>query len=431
MSELKEFTKILIFKNTEETRSLFGDPSIPTPEIVSRGKEFKDTYPPENILTNSGWNTDTGNSAILKRNLLHAIGVEESNIDGFNNSPESSGTAIISGDKLYITGTQYTITTTYAEPSTPLAVGDYIFWGEDPNNLGLGGKIKKVYTGSDPEFLTGALYQFEKNIVVPFDESTLTANIQGATSDGTTIEYFTGSLSIPFAAGTQVTITGLTPPGYNITGTIDSSAPGSFTILNTLDEVEATGPGIATTTGTFPIPQDIYYYRNSWNGKGLKTDINDGFYILIGVERDSTNTRSVYPCLDPTSNGTSDDKIVNKNTGFAFNDLLRVKRISNRFKSDETTQDEEELIPCSIKRTNTFYYNRSANSSQLPNSFFTNNQQAPYWIAYFVNPYAEAPTKLDKNTTYVIEISERLPSVTSIPTANNTQLYTWATTGFI
>lgn len=429
MSELKEFTKILIFKNTEETRSLFGDPSIPTPEIVSRGKEFKDTYPPENILTNSGWNADTGNSAILKRNLLHAMGVEESNIDGFNNSPESSGTAIIYGDKLYVTGTEYAVTTTYSEPSTPLAVGDYIFWGEDPNNLGLGGKIKKVYTGADPEFLTGALYQFEKNIVVAFDESALTATVTDATSDGTTIEYTAAGHS--FVAGTEVTIAGLTPSGYNITGIIDSVAPGSFTILNTLDEVASTGTGTATSTDTFPIPQDIYYYRNSWNGKGLKTDINEGFYILIGVERDITNTRSVYPCLDPTSNGTSDDKIVNKNTGFAFNDLLRVKRISNRFKSDETTQDEEELIPCSIKRTNTFYYNRSANSSQLPNSFFTNNQQAPYWIAYFVNPYSEDPTKLDKNTTYVIEISERLPSVTSIPAANNTQLYTWASTGFI
>jgi hypothetical protein len=131
-------------------------------------KEFNGSYPPADILTNTSWNADSGTSAVLKRNLLHSIGVEESSIDGFNNAPVSSGTAIIVDDKLYVGGGSpsawiYNEETTFASPSTPLAVGDYIFWGEDPNNLALGGKIKTVYT-SGADYDNGARYQFEKNI---------------------------------------------------------------------------------------------------------------------------------------------------------------------------------------------------------------------------------------------------------------------------
>ncbi len=428
MSELKEFTKILIFKNTEETRSYFGEP-YGVDNIVANGKEFNATYPPENILGSSSWNADSGDSAVLKRNLLHAMGVEESNEDGFGNLPESSGTGIIVNDKFYIGGELYPVTTTYAEPSLPLAVNDYIFYGEDPNNLKIGGKITKVYTAEDVEYADGARYQFFKNIAIPFDEAPLTATITDAESTGTVL-LFTTSVNHSFTQGSQVIVTNV-GTGYNGTLTIASVTSNTFSVTSTAELDPFTGTGTATSVTTVPVPQDIYYYRNSWNGKGINTDITEGFFILVGVELDTAGTRSIYPWLDPATNGTSSDKIVDKNTGFAFTDLLRVKRISSRFKSDQSSQDEEEIIPCSIARTNTFYYNRSPNSTQRLNSFFTNNQQAPYWVSYFVNPYAGAPTRLDKNTTYVIEISERLPSVVSVPVANNTQLYSWATKGSI
>jgi len=359
MAELREFSKILIFKNTEETRFYFGTPDRTPTQVANSGvvgyKEFNGSYPPADILTNAFWNADTGQSAVLSRNLLHAIGVEESTSATFNRAPQSLGTAIIVGDKLYVGGGSptawtYNEETTFASPSPVLVVGDFIFWGEDPNNLKLGGKIKTVYAVGSAEYTLGARYQFEKPVTVNFP-----TNVGGA---------------------------------YNLE----------------------------------PTPQNIYYYRKTWNGKGLKTDVTEGFYVLIGVELEN-NQRAVYPWLDPNAVGTSDNKIVNGQ--YAFTDLIRVKRISNRFKSDETTQDSEQLVPCSIKRTNWF------TNGGISNSLYQNTNQTPFWIAYFVNPYAETASILDKNTTYIIEVSERLPALIKPPQANDTTLYSYAIQGVI
>lgn len=359
MAELREFSKILIFKNTEETRTYFGTPDRTPSQVADSGivgyKEFNASYPPSNILTNSAWNADSGVSAVLKRNLLHSIGVEESTLDGFNNAPESSGTAIIVDDKLYVGGGSptawtYDEETSFVSPSPALAVGDFIFWGEDPNNLALGGKIKTVYAVGDSEYTLGARYQFEKSIVVDFP----------------------------------------------------THSSGTYSGL--------------------PIPQDIYYYRKTWNGKGLKTDITEGFYVLIGVEI-AAGLRAIYPWLDPNATGNSDTKIVDGQ--YAFTDLIRVKRISNRFKSDETTEDSEQLIPCSIQRTNWF------TNGNLPNTLYKNTDQVPFWLAYFVNPYAGTGTILDKNTTYVVEVSERLPALVKGPQVNDLSLYSYAIQGII
>jgi hypothetical protein len=361
MADLREFSKILIFKNTEETRFYFGTPGRTPSETAFPGvfgyKEFNGSYPPADILTNTSWNADTGQFAVLSRNLLHSIGVEENNSLGFNIAPDSSGTAIIVGDKLYVGGGSpsawtYDEETTFQSnsPSPALAIGDYIFWGEDPNNLKLGGKIKTIYAVGSAEYTNGARYQFEKSMDVAFPNNT---------------------------SGTYVGL---------------------------------------------PAPQDIYYYRKTWNGKGLKTDITEGFFVLIGVELEN-NQRAVYPWLDPNGTGTSDTKIVNGQ--YAFTDLIRVKRISNRFKSDETTEDAEELIPCSIQRTNWFTYGNG------PNTLYKNTDQVPFWLAYFVNPYAGTPSILDKNTTYVIEVNERLPALIKSPQANDATLYNYAIQGVI
>ena len=358
MADLREFSKILIFKNTEETRFYFGTPGRTPSEVGNFGvpgfKQFNGSYPPADILTNAAWNADTGQAAVLSRNLLHAIGVEESTSATFNRAPQSLGTSIIIGDKLYVGGGSpsawtYNEETSFVSASPALAVGDYIFWGEDPNNLKLGGKIKTIYT-SGADYNNGARYQFEKNVTVAFPT--------------------------------------------NVGGTYDGQ----------------------------PIPQDTYYYRKIWNGKGLKTDITEGFFVLIGVELEN-NQRSVYPWLDPNSVGNSDTKIVDGQ--YAYTDLIRVKRISNRFKSDETTQDTEELIPCSIQRTNWFAPGNG------PGVVYTNTNQTPFWLAYFVNPYAGTSSILDKNTTYIIEVSERLPALVKSPQANDATLYNYAIQGVI
>ena len=105
MADLREFSKILIFKNTEETRFYFGTPDRTPTQVANSGvvgyKEFNGSFPPADILNSPFWNADTGQSAVLSRNLLHSIGVEESSSVGFNRAPQSSGTAIIFDDIMF------------------------------------------------------------------------------------------------------------------------------------------------------------------------------------------------------------------------------------------------------------------------------------------------------------------------------------------
>lgn len=470
MADLTEFSRILIFKDTPEIRGIFGEP-YPAPNVVSVvGPKFYGSFPSDNLLTDSTW------QPILQRNLLHAMGVEESSTLGFNRSPVSSGTAIIFGDKMYqgsnttinytgivanstdvtvsgsgfptiLDGTQVQLsnvspitglgnptyyaynasstsfklaasltdaiagdaittasgtntsggtasltsggyefnqTTDFVIPTPPLFAGDYIFWGEDPNGLKIGGKIKTVYGPESPEYAQGAIYQFEKETTEPFP-------------------------------------------------IVDSNI----------------------------VPQDIYYYRRTWNGKGQATDITKGFYVLIGVELNAQAQRAYFPWLDPNgspSGASSEKRIIDVTTQekYAYTDLIRVKRISSKFKSDQTGfQNEpggitEEIIPCTIRRTNTFWWddsNRTTSTSTSTSgsgstgtvttgeltSFFTlpNSAQMPPFIAYHVNPYGDGASKLDKNTTYVVEISERLPALVYVATAKDTVFFNFVNTGTI
>jgi hypothetical protein len=475
MAQLVEFSRILIFKDTPEVRNVFGEP-YPAPSIVSQiGPKFFGSSPSDNILT------DPASQALLGRNLLHAMGVEETT-NNYNLAPVSSGTAVIIDNKMYVggnaqkaytsittggtevtvTGTGFTgiavgskirlssvtgitglLTTTtyyayavdsttlklasslafaqnataitsatgsfsgnatltvansgytytqftnYVSPNPSLVVGDYIFWGDDPNNLKVGGKIKTVYS-SGTEFSAGALYEFEQSTGLAFPQSS---------------------------------------------GEI--------------------------------VPQEIYYYRKSWNGKGISTDISNGFYVLIGVELDSSGKRSYFPWLDPNgppSGASSEQRIIDVSTTqkYAYTDLIRVKRISKKYKSDltgfvnEPGGVTEEIIPCTITRTNSFYWEAAVNQTQTGvtttpgppsfgvgtiittpifalTSFFTqpNAAQMPPWIAYYVNPYGDNSTKLDKNTTYVIEISERLPALYHTAVIKDTAFFNYANNGTI
>jgi hypothetical protein len=248
----------------------------------------------------------------------------------------------------------YVANTTFVSPSTSLGVGDFIFWGEDPASLNIGGKIAEVYAVGSTDYNAGARYRFEKNTKDAFP----------------------------------------------------------------LDENDV------------PVPQNIYYYRKGWNGKGIKnnvqtspTEIGGGFYVLIKVETNASNQRVIYPYLgaDNLGDNSSDLKIIDTTPStnkYAFTDLIRVRRISNRFNSDQTfeTFNSNEIIPCTIHRTSSFYYDSRDdinNNGTLINLFgnTTFPDITPNWIAYYVNPYGGSGSKLEKNSTYVLEINERLPAV--------------------
>jgi hypothetical protein len=473
---LVEYSKIILLKDTPETRYAFGSP-IPAASlqgsINGRGQSnssnpfyaklmdtsfqsgWRSSYPNFTTALSSGTlpaNSDgsTGNvfANALRNNILQSIGTEEGVTNGYNLAPVSSGTAIIDGDKLYIgsttsvnytsitgdtgddevvvngtfatpvptgskiklsnvtgltglsvnttyyaydgdgvsfklasslfnanNGTAITTTsggptgagtayltpsgytyqgsTTFTAPTTQLVPGDYIFWGEDPADLRLGGKIKSVYT-SGSEYNQGARYEFEKVMTYNF----------------------------PVTSG----------------GPYDQE----------------------------PTPQNIYYYRKSWNGKGIKNDNLTGFYLLLGVEQSSPNRWDTYPYLgDDNPSGNQDTQVIDAANSsasgdrYAFTDLIRIRRISKKFEGDVTREVigstlNEEIIPCTIHRTSNFYTDNvdKDTSGNLISVLRQHDMSgvAPQWVAYYINPYGGAPTKLDKNSTYVIEVNERLPS---------------------
>jgi len=462
MAFLQEFSRIIILKDTPDTRSAFGFPidenKLLTAAYGSTNRNanpyydklhetnfkfgWRAGYPDIDSYIQPNFSTIDNNNKewveAIRNNILQAIGTEESIINGYNKFPVSSGTGIIFQDKFYIGSTStvsytgieadnsgvvvsgtgmptfapgtkiilsavgdtglstsaiyyiydssatsfklatsksnalngtaatsfngsagagtgkiiskdfdYNASTTYASPGPELSVKDYIFWGEDPNDLKIGGRIKKVYTNSDPEYAEGARYQFEKGTNVAFPE------YSGGVYDGE------------------------------------------------------------------PIPQSIYYYRNTWNGKGIKNDVGTGFYVLIGIEQDTSGNYRWYPWLNAGYQGPNSDGIVDgaHPKKFAFTDYIRVRKISNPFKSDETNNESfggDDLIPCTIHRTSNFYteaYDANGNITNVlvgPNVIFPNI--CPSWAAYYVNPYGGDVKKLDKNTTYVLEINERLPA---------------------
>ncbi len=383
MAFLQNFSKILIFKNSPQSKFYFETDGTTGPKV------FNQTYPQPN-LTDAGyiW-PDASQPNFIKDNLLHTMGVEESQALGYEKTPARFGQAYLDGDEIYIdndaivanflllpsaatvpgqtyvvssTGVRYTSDgTNWIDKgrhditlATPLVADDYIFYGpadaSDPNDLLIAGKVKNVFT---------------------------TAITSG--SPTTRIELQKSS-----------------------------------NVSNQL--------------------VDLYYYRKSWNGKNIPVDITNGFYVLIGIEASTdpgaTSRRVVYPLLAPETSSTPNqptnniiDQTVPNRT--AFTDLIRIRRISKNFKSDETRelvngQLVDEIIPCTITRTNVFDQGSGA-------SYFSSTASFPHWCAYFVNPYGSLLNTLNKSSVYIIEINEMLPAIKSGDIANDFVFYDAAT----
>jgi len=376
---LKQFSKILIFKNTPETKAAFGINGNVAPGTTDR--EFNSTWPRPDLSNFS--------NTFYENNLLHAIGIEENGMAGWNLEPTASGKGYIYNSYLnafilddydgsaltlndfpaastrtgqyYVaadTNNVYLSTSDGASPTpnwtwvlndnteftfdnnTPsplLQEGDMLLYGDDPNNLRVAGKITLVYGSGSPEYIQGKRYKLSKDN---------------------------------------------NPNDVNL---------GNY--------------------------QDIYYYRGDWNGKNISVDITEGFYILMGVET-SNSQRIIYPYLNTTStSGTSTDQLVRPNTpNTAFADLVRVKRISEKYKFDQDrlsdNNETQEIIPCTIKRTNSIKISSVRGPSGDIITAFPNTGDFPNWVAYFVNPYGESADTLLKSSVYAIEINEMLPFFT-------------------
>jgi hypothetical protein len=384
MSFLQNFSKILIFKNSPESKFYFDTDGTTGPKI------FNQTYPLPNIADAGVPWPDTLQPNFVRDNLLHTIGVEESQALGYDKSPTSFGQAYLDGDEIILKNDDVVAT-----------IGD----------------LPTASTHS------GETYVVTANGIKYLSDGTNWIN-KGAYD-------FIGGLSSPLVAG-----------DYIFYGPPDASDPNDLLIAGKIDTISTTAFGTDSSTLRITLEKssgvsddlvDLYYYRKSWNGKNIPVDVTEGFYILIGVEQNTnigatSNRRTVYPWLDPFAPATnsSNNQIVNTSTGnkTAFTDLIRIRRISKKYISDEN-RTTDETIPCTIKRTNVF------DPGTVADSYFSSTDAFPYWCAYFVNPYGGSSSKLDKGSTYIIEINEMLPAINSSDTANDTAFYTYVKQGVV
>jgi hypothetical protein len=482
---LQEFSKIVILRDTPESRFLFGPPinenSIVTANINARDsinpfytrlsligatymiQGWRDQYPNFNIAINPDVPGATYDpfDTVVRNNFRSSIlqtmtNVEESSSNGYNKPPQSAGTAIIFEDKLYVGSTSKK---TYTAISTGANV---TVTGTGFAGIAVGSKIKLSLVTETNLSTTTTYYAYD---IVGSTSLKLASSLAFATA-GTPITSATGSfsgsaeLTVAASGATYTQYTGFTTPATNL-GVGDfifwGDDPNSLKIGGKITKVYVSGTDAEyalgaryqfakTTEEAFPIvssdivPQEIYYYRSTWNGKGIKnneqkdpSETGGGFYVLIGTE--GTKTNRIFPYLGfdqaqrkavalPDVPNSPEERVIG-NDLYAFTDLIRIRRISKKFIADQTWNDvielQEEIIPCTIHRTNNFYFDyndNGSNTTDWQNGKLVSVHGGPAntggfasWCAYYVNPYGGKDFKLDKNTTYVLEVNERLPSV--------------------
>jgi hypothetical protein len=398
MAILHAFSKILIFKNTPKTQYYFGgservpgtgtiDNSTPTNsgESKTRSVIFNSVYPTANLE-----NFLTSEPSFIQDNLLHSLGTSTDVTGNIYAEAQLAGTAYITSDQfVYYNRTA----TTYTEDNYAA-----ILALTSPTN-------GDTATALD----TGYVYTYAS-----------LGDVWSVSTYYTTI--ISSTISPILAAGDYIfygPANASDPNNLKVAGkikTVFSSGSDEYIDDKKLYELEK--PAGNSEATELDVYSDLYFYRSSWNGKNISVDLSDGFYVLISVD-ENNGFRALYPFLGPGN--TSEDGVLDISTGTSyttwnsFTDLIKIKRISKKYKSDENDSAGED-IACSVFRTNTFNFYNSANLPQYdgsgnPQLFLNGPGDVPYWCAYFVNPYGKNNTKLDKNTVYSIEINEMLPTL--------------------
>lgn len=409
MSFLHAFSKILIFKDSPKTQYYFGGsnrtPGIGTvqnltPNYSGESKQrsviFNSVYPEpnfENFLP--GGAGYTADPTFMQENLLHALGTVDDVTTNIYADAELAGTAFFKNDEfVYSSIRGADIDDTVADYAAVLALPSPST-GDTARTL----DDNKIYTRGASAWAHTSYY----TDIIP-------TTISPVLSVGDYLYYGSGGESDP----NNLKIAGKIKTVYGI-------GDAAYTVSGKLFELEK--PVNNTSSETAGAYSDLYYYKKSWNGLNTSVDISNGFYILISVDEEQ-GFRQILPWLGPGT--SSDTSILNQNDGntnystwTAFTDLIKIKRISKKYKADEYEDGED--IACTIFRTNTFdiYPGNSTSTSQIPSfvapgvplAFQDGYGAVPCWCSYFVNPHGNGNAKLLKNTAYKIEINELLPAI--------------------
>lgn len=121
------------------------------------------------------------------------------------------------------------------------------------------------------------------------------------------------------------------------------------------------------------------------------------FIIFVKTVEDPAG--KIIPAIkDLKSTGTTIDGIAQGlNTTY-----ISLNRIST--KGSKSSPVSAVAVPASIRRLNR--YAISTNTQ----AYFSTIDDIPLWVAYLVNPFGASSKNFDKNTTYVLEIDELLPT---------------------
>ena len=484
-NNLREFSNILIFKDTPETRDAFGPPIDENARLTAvpgttdqrspyymklidksfSGNGWRIGYPYIEAALNPGNPPLTGPGSdgsgknlwlnAVRNNILQSIGADVSTALGYNNAPSTAGTGIIVDDIFYVGSTSKKTYTAISTTGSQVTVTGTGFTG-----IAVGSKIKlSSVTGIDgsPGLSTSTTYYAYAVNPTTLKLAFSLANAISATPITSATGAFSGSAELTVAASgatyTQYTDFATPSPALGEGDFLfwgdDAS---SLNIGGKIEEVYTSGADYdmgkryrfaKNTKDSFPedggniIPQNIYYYRKNWNGKDVKnniqanaTETGGGFYVLIKIELDNAGFPLCYPFFGLSGLGVPNDpyynvpmhKIIDSSTPerYCFTEHVRIRKISNTFNNQETVDEllSSELIPCTMHRTSNFFYLNENVQSDGRIKLFEGTPTpypaiCPQWCAYYVNPYGGSEKKLDKNSTYVLEINERLPGIPS------------------
>jgi hypothetical protein len=254
---------------------------------------------------------------------------------------------------------------------------DKIFYGADST---VNDAIPDGYPNASLSNLGFNLADYEIITPVSLGATTLSVN-----TNGTTVTASTGIFTIVSAPVGKLLWNGSDVNNLRLIGKIASRT--SDTV------VELTSPylGSSNLTAVSGYISNVADNNQSLEHKG-------GFIILVKTVEDIDG--KIIPAIkDLKSTGTSIDGVAQGlNTTY-----VSLNRISSKG-SKSSPVSSAVSIPATITRINR--YAVSTNSQ----AYFSTINDIPLWVAYLVNPFGSSSKNFDKNTTYVLEIDEVLPT---------------------
>lgn len=156
--------------------------------------------------------------------------------------------------------------------------------------------------------------------------------------------------------------------------------------------VELVNPYLGTNLTT------VAGYISNVADNNQSLDHKRGFIVLVKTVEDPAG-RIIPAIKDLKASSTTIIEGVAQGLNTTYVSLNRIST-----KGSKSSPVSAQAVPATITRINRYPV------STQPNLYFNSNNDVPIWVAYLVNPFGDNNKNLDKNTTYVLEFDEVLPT---------------------